>query len=155
MSVFEYEPLGEDEIRLLEVYPGKLQDEIVCRLFKIRLSDEPVYAALSYVWGPKEYREIRVNGNAYKVTKNLHYALQSFRTTLKPVHRRGLSVTPRIPPCSILWVDAICINQSDIAERSQQVRLMFRVYSQANAVLVSLSALSDYEQDEQNLEELL
>ncbi|KAH9204636.1 hypothetical protein DL95DRAFT_376840 [Leptodontidium sp. 2 PMI_412] len=37
-----------------------------------------------------------------------------------------------------LWVDAICINQSDVAERTAQVALMSRIYSTALSVVVWL-----------------
>ena len=39
-----------------------------------------------------------------------------------------------------LWIDAICINQEDLAERAAQVKLMDRVYAQAEATLVWLGA---------------
>lgn len=38
----------------------------------------------------------------------------------------------------IVWVDAVCINQQDIAERNAQVSLMGEIYSQASQVLVWL-----------------
>lgn len=38
----------------------------------------------------------------------------------------------------LLWIDAICINQDDLDERSQQVRLMKNIYSTAGRVLVWL-----------------
>jgi hypothetical protein len=37
-----------------------------------------------------------------------------------------------------LWIDAICINQSDNEEKSQQVRLMGEIYSKAEVVRVWL-----------------
>jgi hypothetical protein len=37
-----------------------------------------------------------------------------------------------------VWVDAICINQSDVDERSQQVRFMSDIYSSAREVLIWL-----------------
>ncbi|KAK0649336.1 heterokaryon incompatibility protein-domain-containing protein [Cercophora newfieldiana] len=37
-----------------------------------------------------------------------------------------------------IWVDAICINQSDLPEREAQVRLMGRVYAQADEVIAEL-----------------
>ena len=38
----------------------------------------------------------------------------------------------------ILWIDALCINQSDIEERSSQVAFMSSVYSRAVRVIVWL-----------------
>jgi len=39
-----------------------------------------------------------------------------------------------------LWVDAVCINQSDLEERSHQVALMAEIYTRAQSVLVWLGA---------------
>ena len=36
----------------------------------------------------------------------------------------------------MLWVDAVCINQSDIEERGHQVKLMRRIYKNATRVLI-------------------
>ena len=38
----------------------------------------------------------------------------------------------------LIWVDAICINQSDVDEKSQQIPLMGRIYRNAASVLVWL-----------------
>ncbi|KAF2433898.1 hypothetical protein EJ08DRAFT_582828, partial [Tothia fuscella] len=42
-----------------------------------------------------------------------------------------------------LWIDQICINQSDPNERSHQVQMVSRIYSQASQVLVWLGPKSD------------
>lgn len=56
------------------------------------------YEALSYVWGVKESTEmIRVDGGLLKVTANLFEALSNLR---KPREDR------------LIWIDAICIDQS-------------------------------------------
>ena len=39
---------------------------------------------------------------------------------------------------TLLWVDALCINQEDNAERARQVKLMGEIYSTAQKVLVWL-----------------
>lgn len=40
-----------------------------------------------------------------------------------------------------LWIDAICINQHDLAEKARQIPLMTRIYSTAARVLVWLGKL--------------
>ena len=39
---------------------------------------------------------------------------------------------------SLLWIDALCINQDNISERSAQVQLMDKIYQQASRVLIYL-----------------
>lgn len=89
------------------------------------MADQPKYEALSYVWGsPNASLSIEVNGCQFFVTKNLEAALKQFRPH---------SSTPRI-----LWIDAICISQSDMNERTPQVQQMDAVYRGAKNVLVWL-----------------
>jgi hypothetical protein len=38
----------------------------------------------------------------------------------------------------LLWIDALCINQDDVNERTQQVRMMGDVYSSAEQVIIWL-----------------
>ncbi|KAK0652387.1 heterokaryon incompatibility protein-domain-containing protein [Cercophora newfieldiana] len=89
----------------------------------------PHFAALSYVWGdPSGKRQIEIDGHPIAVTKNLHSALTR-------LHRQ------RFTGC--IWIDALCINQSDTLEKNLQVPLMARIYSQAEQVLVWLGPEPD------------
>lgn len=82
------------------------------------------YEAISYVWGnPSRQAEISCNGLPLRITQSIHDALARVRHPDRP--RR-------------LWADQICINQDDLAERSQQVELMNLVYKNAEQVLVWL-----------------
>lgn len=82
------------------------------------------YEALSYVWGdPRSVCSILVNEKAFPVTHNLFLALKHLRL---PYNERKL------------WVDAICINQEDVEERSQQVQIMQKIYWRARRVIVWL-----------------
>lgn len=38
-----------------------------------------------------------------------------------------------------LWIDSICIDQSNLAEKSMQVALMGQIYSLASSVMVGLA----------------
>ena len=40
----------------------------------------------------------------------------------------------------MIWIDAICINQSDLAERSEQVCKMKSIFEQAKQVMVWLGS---------------
>jgi hypothetical protein len=44
----------------------------------------------------------------------------------------------------ILWVDALCINQSDPLEKAKQIPLMSRIYEQANSVIIWLGEPTKY-----------
>ncbi|KAI8628880.1 heterokaryon incompatibility protein-domain-containing protein [Xylariaceae sp. FL1651] len=113
-----YSPLLQErrEIRLLRLQPSaSFDDPIQCSLFHAFLGAAPEYEALSYVWGHLEFtQEISLDGRPFKITKNLECALR---------HLRQVSAE------RVLWVDALCINQADVAERSHQVTLMKDIYS--------------------------
>ncbi|TGJ80421.1 hypothetical protein E0Z10_g8341 [Xylaria hypoxylon] len=120
-----YQPItGKKEIRLLTLEPGQPDDEIQCNLFNVKLSWRTRYEALSYTWGdPQVTTPIKLSGHDVEVTSNLHSALKDLRYTDKPRN---------------LWVDAVCINQSDLKEKGQQILLMRLIYSRARRVLIYL-----------------
>ncbi|KAF7932669.1 uncharacterized protein EAE98_003968 [Botrytis deweyae] len=79
------------------------------------------YEALSYQWGsPRDRQMIFINGQKCLVRANLWSALNQLRN----------EHTERI-----LWVDALCINQSDTFERNHQVGQMSKIYEQAARVI--------------------
>ena len=121
-----YRALSKDsEIRLLELHKGRDDQPIRCSIKTVLLDDLPgKYAALSYVWGsPENKHNILCDGKRLSVTANLYSALRRIRPL-------DYSLT--------LWIDAICINQLDVAERESQVRMMRRIYQQAQCVAVDL-----------------
>ncbi|AEO69925.1 uncharacterized protein THITE_2033124, partial [Thermothielavioides terrestris NRRL 8126] len=82
------------------------------------------YEALSYTWGDASSPlSIRLDKQDFKVTANLHAALTVLRLPTEP---------------RILWIDAICINQHDNAEKAFQVPLMGMIYSRAATVNIWL-----------------
>jgi hypothetical protein len=123
------------EITVLDVQPAQdINADLVCKLRTISLHT-PLwrYDALSYAWGNTATVEnIIVNGIFKRVTRNLVSALRHLRDTASVV---------------TLWVDAISINQSDVAEREQQVRLMRKIHRYAIATrawLGPVSAANDF-----------
>ena len=87
------------------------------------------YEALSYVWGTeKQTRCIRVNGaQCVRVTPNLYAVLEASRLEFD---------------ARWLWIDALCISQRDVQERSQQVARMHEIFAAAGKVLVWLGTRS-------------
>ncbi|KAJ3459525.1 hypothetical protein MRS44_015598 [Fusarium solani] len=128
---FHYKPLdtGKSEIRVLKL-PANSSENF--ELITVSLDDDLEYAALSYLWGdPQDQEIITVQGHEVRATKNLAVALSRLR--------RGESSlgTDRV------WADAICIDQTHLAERSEQVQLMRRIYSSA-LVVYSWVGPTDY-----------
>ncbi|KAI8265390.1 Heterokaryon incompatibility protein 6, OR allele [Colletotrichum sp. SAR11_239] len=90
------------------------------------------FLALSYVWGPPTpIQYIFLNGHQFPVGPNLFQALLHLRPNERI--RQGFK----------LWIDAICINQEDIAERSAQVGRMRDIYAAAWQVVIWLGPEAD------------
>lgn len=118
------------EIRLLRVHHSD-NHEIVCDISTVSVSEPPPYLALSYVWGdPSDTTPIALGGLDLQVTSNLKAALMII-SRKAPVEG------------SMLWVDAICINQADMEEKSQQVNMMGNIYRQATETIVWLGPEED------------
>jgi hypothetical protein len=128
---YQYTPLNKNntEIRLLRLLPGKRKDAIHILIDHVSFSDDhkPEYEALSYTWGDSSERANiavgRSGEHSLTITKNLAEALPYLRREDMP---------------RIFWIDAICVNQADLDERSRQVSLMASLYLHAHAVVVWL-----------------
>lgn len=118
-------PLTGRTIRLLNIVPGYADSPLCCSLQEKTLDDAfTLYYALSYCWGTgSSLEEIRCNSQPLLITPNLHAVLLEYR-------RRGINIP--------LWVDAVCIDQTNVTERTSQVRMMQTIYSQAARVVVWL-----------------
>ncbi|ETI26623.1 hypothetical protein G647_10384 [Cladophialophora carrionii CBS 160.54] len=140
-----YKPLDRSkrQVRLLRIEPSESpKDPLVCHLYWADLDNAPAYTALSYVWGPLDdtleisivFHEgasarsacaMQLNENphgrvepvgvddeakaevvSFRITRNLHGGLRSLR-----MHEEAHS---------LIWADMLCLNQSDMAERSHQ-----------------------------------
>ncbi|KAH7348409.1 heterokaryon incompatibility protein-domain-containing protein [Rhexocercosporidium sp. MPI-PUGE-AT-0058] len=127
----------------------------------------PQYVALSYCWGdPNPPAKIICNGEVLEITPNLGNALQHLRrqppclmadigvvwktkdegdTEIdwetddgSSLCNDGVTIWDRTIGHRPIWIDAICINQLDIGERSQQVSFIGELYSRAERVVVWL-----------------
>ncbi|RYN79885.1 hypothetical protein AA0120_g10639 [Alternaria tenuissima] len=91
------------------------------------------FAALSYVWGDTaDDRTIIVNDRIVYIRANLDVALRAFRDKCEFGDR------------FMLWVDAICINQDDLDERSRQIKMMRDIYASAWSVVAWLGPESHH-----------
>ncbi len=127
-----YKPLEnpDQEIRIVNLLPGEYDDPIVCMLEVRPLDYEIPYDALSYTWDDALQNESIIllhnrTGKEHKITKNLEIALRHIRDT-------------QAPGPIYLWIDSLSINQADLHEKNQQIRLMREIYQNARNVVVWL-----------------
>lgn len=132
---FEYHNLIEsDAIRLLIVHPGSSSSPIHCSLIhtslkECRLDIYDGYTALSYVWGdPGARKTVFINGLPFSITANLVNAIGHLRDENRPLR---------------LWADAICIDQKNLAERTQQLGLMREIYRLGGRTVIYLGDSSE------------
>ncbi|KAL8805983.1 MAG: hypothetical protein Q9182_001640 [Xanthomendoza sp. 2 TL-2023] len=147
MAPYQYTPLKKEakEIRLLTLLPDILETPIHITIKTVVLSDKkvPKFEALSYAWGdPADRLDIfvklkpskrdilqwiknpkRAGPTTLPVTRNLAEALKHLRLEDRP---------------RVFWIDAICVNQQDPEERSNQVLRMPEIYSSARVVVAWL-----------------
>lgn len=121
---FQYDAaLCPDQIRLLRIEAGTENTPIRIGL-QTRSRRLARYHALSYTWGAPDFtHRIECNRKELMVTASLHDLLLTLR---------------RDYASQWLWIDAICINQSDPKDKSIQVRRMSTIYRQADTVIVWL-----------------
>ncbi len=132
-SDYKYKPLKhKEDIRVILLYPRLGFGKICCSLQQGPIMSSLFYEAISYNWGTMDATEdIIVDGCAMKVTKSVHEILSTYSSLILP---------------KLLWIDAICIDQGNDAEKSQQVPLMERIYLNASITTVFLgrAPLAEY-----------
>lgn len=142
MERYAYKSLlpGPNSIRLLQLLPGDDKAEIRCRISDHYLIQEPLsedYEALSYVWGdPNVTRRILLEAGDQDLRDGLDQELLYLEVTVN-LHTALLHLR-RSDSNRLLWIDAICINQIDLAEREEQVQIMSSIFSAAKRVVVWL-----------------
>jgi hypothetical protein len=175
--LLEYAPLPTPtSIRLLKIERLEhLEDDldlcrpISCSLVTKDLNDICKFDALSYTWGnplgrvpgPEEGTpecdgwsapafEINCGDKQIKVTTNLYSALLVLRYYLT------VAVGLDFPKLSDhIWIDQICIDQTNTTEKNAQVRLMSRIYRQASSTQVWLGGNDKCADDFQHISERL
>lgn len=134
LPFYQYKALpSETHIRRFILDPGSHEDPLSGTIEVIDLAKASLYPyeAISYVWGSEVLDNwILVDGQQLPITENLAMSLRQARYS--STH------------CA-LWVDSICINQSDAQEKGHQVRRMGHIYKQAQRTLICLGC--DNQQD--------
>ncbi|KAM0228241.1 hypothetical protein ACHAPO_010889 [Fusarium lateritium] len=124
--MFIYLPLDTGCIRLLRLPPSTaIVQEL--EVISFQLAQAPSYNALSYCWGDLDRsRSIRCNGQSLMITSHLEEGLNSLRSLQHQTEW--------------IWVDQICINQDDKAERAIQVDMMKEIYSSSLGTIIWLGS---------------
>lgn len=88
------------------------------------------YVALSYTWGPSCFeteKEILINDGRFRVRENLWKFLAASRGRIT----------------DNMWIDQLCIDQLNVAERNHQVMKMAQIYAAAAFVIIWLGTHAD------------
>lgn len=121
--------LDTDQVRLIEVQHTAWNEPVHCSMRVVSLEDAPEFRALSYVWGdPEPRQQIHVDNQILTVNPNLFDALRRLRMRYPQWADRNL----------VIWIDALCIDQRNTAERGHQVTMMKRIYESCIEVIIWL-----------------
>ena len=130
---YQWDPLEGQQIRLVTLLPGQHKEAPRVEISVCKSDSSPPYTAVSYAWGNGDQTEdLRVanqDDSVIKITKNLKSALCHMRSATDEV---------------VLWIDQICINQRDTAEKNAQVgSMMAKIYKRASQLLLWLGDESE------------
>ncbi|KXS98088.1 hypothetical protein AC579_5305 [Pseudocercospora musae] len=122
------------EVRLLRFRDVQDDDHIACDYAVHHLGGKLDYIAISYTWGDVSMRkDVEIEGRIVNVHRNCFDALWQARHCYPEIlgERR------------FFWIDALCIDQSDKAEKSLQVQAMSLIFGRAHLVAISLGPADD------------
>ena len=116
--------LSDYETRFLRILePDPSTSLIRAEIVTASLTRAPKYSALSYTWGDERLTKcIQIDGRDVPVARNVEAALKELD----------------LPTGNLIWIDALCVNQNDLYEKSYQVGIMGEIYTRANTVIVWL-----------------
>ncbi|KAK0619060.1 heterokaryon incompatibility protein-domain-containing protein [Immersiella caudata] len=127
-KVYQYSQLQEGEFRLVELLPARMST-IKCKVHHASLRNPPRYTAVSYAWGdPGDTAMLSLENVEIPVALSLHGALAALRHPSRSL---------------MIWIDALCIDQQNGAERTEQVHRMTDIYSNADTVAIWLGPEAD------------
>jgi hypothetical protein len=127
-------PNNKKCIRLLHVEAPigaeGIDGPVRCGMSVHDLDTRPSYAALSYVWGTMSQTSntLQCQGIDLPISANGLSALQHLRAKLGAF---------------TIWIDAVCINQLDTDEKSQQIPLMGEIFQNASTTYFWLGESSE------------
>jgi hypothetical protein len=128
--------VGSGDIRILHLHAGTTSDLLAGDIERRKLEDcQGSYQAISYEWGSADKTHaiaIGRDGLELPITASLHNALRDIRNE-----------RPHSGETCVVWVDSVCINQSDKIEREYQVSKMGDIFRSARNVLTYIGPEQD------------
>jgi hypothetical protein len=121
---YAYGTLGASQIRLLRMSRRLPFAELQCELIHTTFDEGPDYTAISYTWGDATpTHEILIDGCRAAISSSVYDILHHQRSYVGQ---------------KIIWIDSVCINQSDNDEKAKQAKLKGDIFCRASGVLVWL-----------------
>ncbi|KAI0100210.1 HET domain-containing protein [Nemania sp. FL0031] len=138
-----YAHLDAQYIRLLRINKDT-SCSFAGQLESVKVDEAPPYYALSYCWGSQSQQNtvpVGVGDGALNLSRELAKGIHRLKqlTTLDEGERSKLLGAE----IEYVWIDKICINQTDIRERELQVQLMGKIYSNSIRTLIWLGSDDD------------
>jgi hypothetical protein len=136
---YQYVPLavGGPTFRIAYLMPGPRTGAFECDLLEIPVTAKSGFSALSYACGDDEIVDrVLIRGRYIGITSNLAHALRRLRDEHQP---------------RAFWIDALCINQYDLAEKNQQIPFMTHIYGSTSLVTIFLGLEEDGSKNIPNL----
>ncbi|KAI0432787.1 heterokaryon incompatibility protein-domain-containing protein [Xylaria sp. FL1042] len=133
------------EIRLLDLLPATASGTLAARIRRFSLDDTPPYISISHVWGSEKatnplHIESGCGNKDIQISRHLESLLVGLLCHTVDTLPEIWSGRSRLP----IWIDMICINQTDVGEKAAQIPLMRRIYSKATAVIIWINEYDSY-----------
>ncbi|EAQ83550.1 hypothetical protein CHGG_09954 [Chaetomium globosum CBS 148.51] len=130
-TTYQYPPLPQGHARFLRL--GGLGSHPLAYLESHPLAKPPPYIAISYCWDPTSARRgMFLDMKSFSISETVLEVLNQVQASQHATGSREL-----------LWIDQICINQDDQAEKLDQMYRMGEIYSRASKVFIWLGPTAD------------
>lgn len=128
---YPYTKLQENQIRLFTLFPGDVTQRLHGMLWSTTSKMAGAYTTLSYVWGPEDQptHVMRTPLGDISIRQALYVALVNLRQKREPL---------------TLWVDALCINQSDELEKARQITLLAEIFQRSTSTVAFIGGEEDH-----------
>jgi len=125
----------QNSFRLLEI--TNRESPIQFSVWNFEIGSHPAYTALSYTWENPVNEDVLETENCW-IFHPFPNQKRHGRLTVTPNLYDALLQSQHSGFTGYLWVDAICIDQSNPEDRSHQVNMMCKIYENASCVLIWL-----------------